>query len=69
MPHPNVRAVVRHPGGGGWVSIDPAKNYDDDDPIVTEYAWAFDPQPASRREAVEVATAAPGQKRTRGKRQ
>jgi hypothetical protein len=48
------------------------REYDDDDPIVREYPWAFDGAPAgkkSRRSAgVEQATAAPGEKRRLSRR-
>jgi hypothetical protein len=51
------------------VLLDPAVDYDDADPLVRAYAWAFTPRPVDTRivESVRVerATAAPGEKRRR----
>lgn len=67
MPHPTVRAAVRHPVTRQFVSLDPAQDYDPADDIVRVYPWAFAPVENAHAivESVEVATADPGQKRTR----
>lgn len=70
MPHPTVRCAVRHPATGQMIALDPAVDYADDDPFVKTYPWAFKPveNAHERIESVEVATAEPGQKRTRSKK-
>jgi hypothetical protein len=64
--------VVRAPGGGGMVPLKADTPYDEDDPLVVEYPWAFDfgeNTPAAHgrrgrsRGGVEQATAAPGELR------
>ena len=50
--------VVRHPDlDGVMVPLKEDEAYDDTDPIVRAYPWAFESD-------VESATAAPGEKRT-----
>jgi hypothetical protein len=69
MPHPNAPVIVRHPDGGILIVLDPAVDYDPDDVLVKAYPWAFVPADTTIVEsvAVEQATAAPGEKRTRGR--
>lgn len=72
MPHPTWSGSVRHPDVPGlMVPIDPAIDYDKDDPLVKKYDWAFVPldNPGAIIESmpVEQATAAPGEKRPRGR--
>lgn len=63
--------VVRAPGGGGMVPLKADAAYDEDDPLVEMYPWAFDfgeNTPAAHGRSaggVEQATAAPGEKRGR----
>jgi hypothetical protein len=70
MPHPTTPAVVRHPDTGILVALNPAEDYDPADVLVKAYGWAFTPREHSDKivESVEVATAVPGQKRTRSNR-
>lgn len=50
--------VVRHPDMDGvMIALEEDKGYDDSDPLVRAYPWAFESD-------VEQATAAPGEKRT-----
>ena len=67
MPHPSVSAAVRHPETGLYVALDPAVDYDPSDSLVKAYSWAFAPRNTDPTivESVEVATAAPGEKRNR----
>ena len=68
MPHPNERTIVRHPEVKGmFVTLDPAVDYASDDVLVESYPWAFEPKRTTRRDSVEIATAEPGQKRTRAR--
>ncbi len=71
MPHPTTPAVVRHPETEQFVALNPAIDYDPADPLVREYPWAFAPRDAADGVVdsvrIEVATAEPGQKRTRAR--
>jgi len=72
MPHPTSPVIVRQPGSDGvMVVLDPAVDYDPADKLVKAYPWAFSPRDTSGGivESVEIeqATAAPGEKRTRGR--
>lgn len=70
MPHPTVVCAVRHPLTGGMIALDPAIDYAPDDLLVRTFPWAFAPVENSHKviESVEVATAEPGQKRSRTKK-
>lgn len=67
MPHPTSAVAVRHPETDQYIALDPAVDYAPDDVLVRVYPWAFAPRAAGTSviESVEVATAEPGQKRTR----
>ena len=72
MSHPNGSYIVRDPAGSGALHVlDPAVDYDPADPLVKAYAWAFVPPDTSggivESVKIEQATAAPGEKRTRGR--
>ena len=71
MPHPTTPVIVRHPDSGALITLDPAIDYDPGDPLVKAYGWAFLPRDTSGGivESVEIeqATAAPGEKRPRGR--
>ncbi len=56
VTHPNP-VVVSHPLTEQFVTLAKGMEFPDDDPIVKEFRWAFEPP-------VEQATAAPGEKRT-----
>lgn len=66
---PDVRCVVYDQRTKSHVSLAPGDEYDDKDPIVKEFGWAFqsDAVATPRRRAVSVdieqATAAPGELR------
>ena len=49
--------AVSHPVSGQFITLARGQEYDDSDPIVKAFRWAFE-QP------VEQATAAPGEKRS-----
>jgi len=72
MPHPNQPVAVTHPESGGYVTLDPAINYDPDDILVKAYPWAFlakDTGPGVVESMpIETTTAAPGEKRPRPQR-
>lgn len=70
MPHPTTPVVVRHPDANGvMVTLEPAVDYDEDDPLVKAYPWAFVPADTTaglvESVPIEQATAAPGEKRVR----
>lgn len=66
MPHPTSAVAVQHPETDQYIALDPAVDYAPDDILVRAYPWAFAPRAAAGIvESVEVATAEPGQKRTR----
>ena len=69
MPHPTTRAAVRHPETGFYEALDPTIDYEDDNPLVRAYPWAFVPVETAHgiveSVSVERATAAPGERRTR----
>jgi len=67
MPHPTSAVAVRHPQTDQFVALDPATDYASDDAIVKAYPWAFVARESGTRvvESVEVASAAPGEKRSR----
>lgn len=69
MPHPTSAVAVQHPETDQFVALDPAVDYAPDDILVRAYPWAFVPRVASSEivESVEVATAAPGEKRSRSR--
>jgi hypothetical protein len=71
MPHPNSPVIVRHPDSGVLIVLDPAVDYDPGDELVKAYPWAFVPLENAGQivesVSVEQATAAPGEKRTRGR--
>lgn len=71
MPHPTEPVIVRHPDGGIMIALDPAIDYDPGDVLVKTYPWAFAPRDTRpgvvEAVRVEQATAAPGEKRTRGR--
>lgn len=71
MPHPTEPAVVRHPElAGVMVALDPAEDYDANDALVKTYPQFFAVRGTGSRviESVEVATAAPGEKRSRSRK-
>ena len=70
MPHPTVRCAVRHPQTGMMFTLDPAQDYPDDDLILRTYPWAFQVVANAHDiiESVEVATANPGERRTRSRK-
>lgn len=58
--------VVSHPETEQFVTLSRGKEFADDDPIVKEFAWAFEDQPAPEEAdsvPIETATRAPGEKR------
>jgi hypothetical protein len=69
MPHPTVAAVVRHPETEAFVALNPAVDYAADDVLVKAFPWAFakgnEPRVAPESVSIEVASAAPGEKRSR----
>jgi hypothetical protein len=69
MPHPTEAVAVRHPETGQFEALNPAVNYPADDVFVKAYPWAFRARVASSEivesVAIEKATAAPGEKRSR----
>jgi hypothetical protein len=69
MPHPTEPVAVRHPDLGAMVVLDPGHDYAPSDVLVKTYPQFFGKGEAGTRviESVEVATADPGQKRTRTK--
>lgn len=70
MPHPTSAVAVRHPETDQYIALDPAVDYAPDDSLVKAYPWAFAPREAGSRvvESVEVASAEPGEKRSRSRR-
>lgn len=59
--------AVSHPLTQQFVVLSRGKEFDDNDPIVTEFAWAFEAQPAPETVdsvPIETATRAPGERRT-----
>lgn len=59
--------VVRHPVTDQFVTLARGMEFDDSDPIVSTFAWAFEPDETPREVtsvAIEAATAAPGEKRS-----
>ena len=70
MPRPTEPVIVRHPEAPVMVTLDPAVDYAPDDSLVKAYPWAFAPREAGSRvvESVEVASAEPGEKRSRSRR-
>lgn len=70
MPHPNQPVAVTHPESGGFVTLDPAVDYDPGDVLVKAYPWAFVPHDHVVVESmpIETTTAAPGEKRPRPRR-
>ena len=69
MPHPTEPVAVRHPELGAMVVLDPGTNYDPSDVLVKTFPQFFLPRATGTTviESVEVATANPGEKRTRSK--
>jgi hypothetical protein len=70
MPRPTEPVAVRHPETGQFITLDPGTDYESDDLLVKSFPWAFAPKAAPRvvdSVSVEVATAEPGQRRTRTK--
>jgi hypothetical protein len=70
MPHANEVVVVRHPEAENFmVALDPAVDYDPNDPLVLRYPQFFVPREnigeIIESVKIERATAAPGEKRTR----
>lgn len=57
---PEVAAAVLDPTTGVYVALSPDDPYDSEHPLVREYPWAF-----SADNAIEQASAAPGEKRNR----
>ena len=57
---PEVAAAVLDPESGAYVALVPDAQYNSDDPLVREYPWAF-----GADNAIEQASAAPGEKRNR----
>lgn len=71
MPHATEPAVVRHPEiSGVMVALDPSFNYADDDVLVKTFPQYFAKRGTGSKviESVEVATAAPGEKRSRSRK-
>lgn len=70
MPHPTVRCAVRHPDTGMMFTLDPSQDYAPDDLIVRSYPWAFESVENAHDiiTSVEVATANPGEKRSRSRK-
>lgn len=64
---PGQVAVVRHPEGGHLDVPNPALAYRDDDPLVKAYPWMFATDEELETEGgpipIEMATAAPGERR------
>ena len=59
--------VVRHPGTEQYVSLVRGQEFDDSDPIVASYPWAFVADDRTGRiesVPIEAATASPGEKRS-----
>ena len=71
MPHPTHAVSVRHPEAPVMIALDPGTDYPADDPLVRAYPWAFVPVENAGRiiesVAIEQATAAPGEKRSRSR--
>lgn len=69
MPHPTHAVAVRHPELGAYVALDPATDYDPNDPLVRAYPWAFARIEGTGKVIdsvkIEQATAEPGRKRNR----
>lgn len=72
MPRPTEAIVVRHPEAPVMVTLDPGSDYPAEDVLVRTYPWAFMKREAesgvTESVAIESATAAPGEKRTRSRR-
>jgi hypothetical protein len=70
MPHPTEPVAVRHPELGAMVVLDPGHDYASDDLLVKTYPQYFAKRGSGTNviESVEVATAAPGEKRTRSRK-
>ena len=71
MPHPTKPVIVRDPEADMVMhTLDPAHDYDPSDPLVKAYPWAFVPRDTTPGvvESVEIATAEPGEKRSRSRR-
>lgn len=72
MPYPTHNVAVRHPETGFYESLNPAIDYDPNDPLVKSFPWAFAPREEVvagivESVSIEKATAEPGEKRTRGR--
>lgn len=71
MPHPTHPAAVRHPETGRYEALDPAVDYPASHVLVKAYPWAFAPRDTAEgvveSVAIEKATAAPGEKRSRSR--
>lgn len=69
MPHPSEPVAVRHPEAGAMVVLDPAIDYDPSDVLVKAYPQYFAKRATTtgiiESVAIEKATAAPGEKRSR----
>lgn len=63
----DIAAVVYDVTIGQHVALAPGQQYDDSDPIVKQFGWAFQSDakanPKPRARSVEQATAAPGELR------
>jgi hypothetical protein len=70
MPHPNEPMAVRNPITGAFEVLDPGVDYAEDHPFVLTFPGAFKQRAAGVGvvESVEVATANPGEKRSRSRR-
>lgn len=71
MPRPTEATIVRHPEAAVMVVLDPGVDYAADDVLVKSYPWAFAVKEAAepvQSVAIEQATAAPGEKRSRSRK-
>jgi hypothetical protein len=69
MPRPTEAIAVKHPVTGQFEALNPAQDYPADSVFVEAYPWAFAAREvesgAVESVAIEKATAAPGEKRSR----
>lgn len=58
---PGVAATVANPETGSFEALTPGRAFDSSDPFVKANAWAFTTD--AEQDAIEQATAEPGEKR------
>jgi hypothetical protein len=63
--------AVSHPITGQFITLSRGKEFDDNDPVVAAFAWAFEPDDAPATVdsvPIETATARPGERRSTRRR-